>query len=198
MRYKYFIGQKLPKIGDHVFKTNRRGDRVGEGLYIVDYVFNSGIVVGRKLLSNGKSYGKHCCINSYANLKVDDNQLVSTLLESKHDYMKEQEDKNKEKRRICAKVNRHNKKISFDTLLESALVNNLIASLNVGDVIYGARKLSSLKVGKLTLIQKDGKYLKFRYATWGGQISHILGDHISFARFITKEVPVEFKDFKTI
>jgi len=203
-KYNFFSKQQLPEVGDHVYKINsHNGQKFEECLYIVDAVLIPGIVIGRRLLSDGKSYGKTQCLNAYSYLKVDENQLISKLIENNHDYMKEQQDKNREKRRQSAKIDRHNKKISIDVQKYPLEALQLLLSSKPGDVFYSCQSLRHLKKHTITIVDIEENsiiYTKKWCANtrYGLDPRDVVRFSQKFPRFLSKEKPIDYEDIQIV
>jgi len=203
-KYNFFSKQQLPEVGDHVYKINSHNrEKFEEFLYIVDAVLEPGIVIGRRLLSDGKSYGKTCCLNAYSHLKVDENQLISKLIENNHDYMKEQQDKNKEKRRQSAKIDRYNKKISIDVRKNPREALEMLKNSKPGDVFYSGSMLRHLKKRTIIVCSFKENFLVYQ-SRWSGTHSYGLDTNNivtfskTFPRFLSKEKPIDYEDIEII
>jgi uncharacterized protein (DUF2164 family) len=197
--FKFLNKQKMPKVGDHVFRKHSDGRKINNALYIVDGVIEPGIVIGRKLLSNGKSYGKVKCINSYLQVETDSDQLVSVLIDQNHNYMEEQQEKHKEKRRLVAKVRRYNKKICKDTISWGDFeFIDFFNSIETGTVFYQHNNINYLKNNfvKFLKIEKNVVTLEYRHGLTRDVV--ICNRHRPLQRFITIEVPIAIDDIQTI
>jgi len=203
--YNFLKNQILPKNGDHVYRVDSRGQRIDNTLFIVDEVVEPGLVIGRQLLQDGKNYGKPRCLNEYLNLKTDENQLVSTLIDQNHNYMKEQQEKHKERRKTIAKINRYNKKISQNSqnwTKEKFVI--FFNQLKAGDTIYVSDSLLTLKNKKYTILNMD---LKSGVVLLGYNIlnihrvidiERILENRYNRKHFFSREVPIGLDDFSIV
>lgn len=203
-RYKFFSQQQLPKVGDHVYKVNSyNGQKFEECLYIVDAILVPGIVIGRRLLIDGKSYGKTSCINAYTHLKVDENQLISKLIENDHDYMKEQQNKSKEKRKQSAKIDRYNKKISVNVKTDPYKALEMLKNSKPGDVFYSYHMLRHLKRYTITIVNVEENFITYRKRWSGNQLCNLDVRNVAsfsqtFPKYLSKDKPLYHEDITTI
>jgi hypothetical protein len=203
-RYKFFSQQQLPKVGDHVYKINsHNGQKFEECIYIVDAILTPGIVVGRRLLANGKCYGKIGCLNAYSFLKVDENQLISKLIENDHDYMKEQQNKNKEKRKKSAKIDRYNKKISVNVQEYPYKALEMFKNSKPGDVFYSCNLIRHLKRNTITIVEVENDFITYHKRWSGGHIftldmRNVVSFSQKFPKYLSKEKPLDDEDIATL